>query len=816
MALGLQGKLAENKRTNIDKIQSFLISNRDQLFEYEVLKQNCLNIKIESSILKNLLNVKDNNLQLHFKKFRIMIINIEKNSDRFKKDDLKSLLIVLDKIDLNHINENKKDIEVHLANLKLFLVNLYLKMLNSENETILKEKQMSSNQIDEIIYFIQFFWNKLFRIFNVKNSYSNLLEYFDEIHHLIKINEFEINTITKTMEIKTDEIQLKIFEAKDSSYIFLEFEETLKTNLSNILCLLDGLSSHYLADKKEQYRKLLEKIQNLNIDQIYNQQYLKHLLKYCRLYCSLTADENEALIRLENIQRVACFNIAINVLNEIILTDKNEYSICLMQQEAKPLESRIKQGKEIDIIKINRNEFTIFYKNQIDDTISNFITDDKELVNELSTINFNYDILLDRETFKKVYNLIDKMIKSQNSYVQKSFEKNRILEYIKSKSKEIDLDKSVLIHLNEISRKQLQDTVSYTYESKSLIGFLNTDKENKYIEDILAMIANDKEKERYMKELDEIFQMPIIGWEEELATLRIELLENKILNRFEQKNSDKAKIHDCIKQSHFFAENRLDEWFDLIRTIATINRDIRCISLDDITKLILRLVDFDDLSIVKTIIVEKRPEQWLFEFLFARIESNIYTMLSNNDDELKIKFCRLKRTLRLCNKVTVRFLEIFGYLVLEYKKELSGSFNRDSRMFLIELIDLVIDSEVYLDEILLDKLHLKSLPLWISPLEKRKLVRELEQIPLFSESLRGKFHTVNYLCKIREEYGKDLLKQLLNLFQNIEFTNENTINTIRRLNDLLEKLAYGGYTLDKDSLTQLNDKPFDQWENVLK
>ncbi|CAF4424704.1 unnamed protein product, partial [Rotaria sp. Silwood2] len=98
---------------------------------------------------------------------------------------------------------------------------------------------------------------------------------------------------------------------------------------------------------------------------------------------------------------------------------------------------------------------------------------------------------------------------------------------------------------------------------------------------------------------------------------------------------------------------------------------------------------------------------------------------------------------------------------------------------------------------------------------KKILSKELDQIPLFEHATTiDKSITVDYLYKIDEEKGKDILTNLLILIKNIQIQNDELV--LNQLNNSLEELTFGGFTLDKDSLNQLKDKPFDQWKNILK
>ncbi|CAF4511693.1 unnamed protein product, partial [Rotaria sp. Silwood2] len=316
-----------------------------------------------------------------------------------------------------------------------------------------------------------------------------------------------------------------------------------------------------------------------------------------------------------------------------------------------------------------------------------------------------------------------------------------------------------------------------------------------------------------------MFLKPVLSWLEELNALKVELVKNKIFKKFstdtERTNKEiRDKLENVIRASQFFAENRLDDWFELMVEISTGSTGE--ISLNDVIRIISSFSDFEDLLVVKQIIRKKKTKSWLFDILFARIEYNITTMLRGNLDlELVNKLNHLKEKLRIHMDPECLFLEIFGQLLLEYENQESELLEHNLNRFLIEFIDLVMESRVDLDYQLLNKLCLKQLPLWKLPLEKKILSKELDQIPLFEHATTiDKSITVDYLYKIDEEKGKDILTNLLILIKNIQIQNDELV--LNQLNNSLEELTFGGFTLDKDSLNQLKDKPFDQWKNILK
>ncbi|CAF0927919.1 unnamed protein product [Rotaria sordida] len=183
--------------------------------------------------------------------------------------------------------------------------------------------------------------------------------------------------------------------------------------------------------------------------------------------------------------------------------------------------------------------------------------------------------------------------------------------------------------------------------------------------------------------------------------------------------------------------------------------------------------------------------------------------------ELTNKLNHMKGELRIHMDPHCLFLDIFGRLILEHENQESDQLEQNFSQFLMEFIDLVMESRVDLDHSLLSKLCFKSLPLWKLPLEKKILANQLDQISLFKHAAEiDKSITIDYLYKIGDEKGKDILTHLLELIKNIKIQQEKFV--LSQLNQLLEDLTFGGFTLDQDSLGKLEGESFDQWETILK
>jgi len=351
-----------------------------------------------------------------------------------------------------------------------------------------------------------------------------------------------------------------------------------------------------------------------------------------------------------------------------------------------------------------------------------------------------------------------------------------------------------------------------------LIKLFSTKEEKHAVHWILSFIG-DKESE--MKKLNDIFILkPVLSWYEELSEFKVELVRDRIFKKFSddlEKTSDenRDKFQNAIRASLFFAENHRDSWFELMTDIISRNDEI-VISLNDLMKIISLFAYFEDLSVLKQIVKNNKQTIWLFDILCARVEHIFKKIFTGNFySELSNKLNHLKGKLRIGMDPQCLFLDTFGQLLSEYQNQESKQLQQNFSRFLIEFIDLVIQSRVDLDHDLLSRLSIQPLPMWKLSLEKKVLVNELDQIDVFQKGTDvDKSVTIDYLYKIGDEKGKDILENLLKLITNVRHS-ENKF-TLSQLNVLLEELSFGGFTLDQESLEQLKDKSFDQWEVILK
>ncbi|CAF3446708.1 unnamed protein product [Rotaria socialis] len=584
-----------------------------------------------------------------------------------------------------------------------------------------------------------------------RKGYEKLLDYIDEIW--------------KNVENK-DKLNGTLYKIIDENFN-ADLEKINESNLHDVLHTFDVLPLDYLYRKKSSFSKLFETVESFNNDDN-KEKYLTNLIRYCFLFCSLDENELESSIRF-HLTDGNQTDILVKCLKEII---NNTIDIRFCDKQPNP----IVNTKEILLVKDN-GKFEVFYPK--DEQRSSIVVDDNFNVGILSSLCFDRN-QVSRETFEKNCKLVYEMVRMKGGEISVNFDKNRIIEHITSSSNQID----VQVFCNYEEKRQLDWILSFAKENNQTL------------------------------ELEKIFSKPVLSWLEELNALKIELVKRKILEQIsiDDKNEIEDRFHDSIKFSQFFAKDCINDWFEIIVKVSRSN--LTKISLTDLTKIISSLSDIRDLSIVKKLLTNTESHSWLYNILFLRIESNLKIMLRGNlGDDLENRLSHLKGKLKLPMDPKCFFLDVFGQLILECEDQESKLLENNFKRFLIEFIDLIIESRIDLDEQLLKKLSLKPLSLWKLPIEKKVFFKNLEQIHIFQHAFEIDQSTaVDYLYKIREEKGNEILENLLDLIKKIP-NNECTLN---KLNELLEELTFGGFTLDKGSLEAIRNKPFDQWEDCLK
>ncbi|CAF3851123.1 unnamed protein product [Adineta steineri] len=678
-----------------------------------------------------------------------LIILKMKLNEHFDKLQLKKIKNLFKT--LNKINQSNN----HLSDLKCLLTDFYISKWNTQ----IKEKFQSNkdNAINELKDNAENLCNKLFQIFNNRTGYEKLLDHFDEVYSHIEENPE--NTLYKIIDENFD----------------IDSETISENNL------FDVLPFDYLYRKKKLCIELLKKTEDLNN----NEKYLMNLVRYCCLFCSLDENENQTFIRFY-INNKNQIEIIVNCLKNII---DNTLDIRSNYEQPDPN----KDEKEILLNKVNETiEICYLVNNQE----RKLVVDDKQDVDILSSLCFDRN-KVSREIFEKNRKIVYRMIQVKGEKNLIDSNENRIIEYIK-------------LHLNEI-KLSTDDTMNE--QLTKLTALFCSYEERQQIEWILSFT----EKTKQTHELDKLFQKPVLSWLEELNVLKIELVKKKMLQEFSTSEEEKDteiidKFHNAFKVSQFFAKDCSDDWLEIMVEIST-NKSEK-ISLTELIKIISLLSDFQDLSFVKQIVTNYKTNSWLYNILFIRIEENLKIMLRKDlGIDLENKLIHMKRKLRFKMDKKCLFLDVFGQLFLEYKNQESRLLENNLKQFLIEFFDLVMDSRVDLDEKLLNELSLKSLSLWRLPLEKKILYKDLNKIHVFKNAIEiDKCTTVDYLYKIREEKGNEILTNLLDLIKNIE----KEIHVLHDLNKLLEELTFGGFILDKNSLEKLKNKAFDEWRGILK
>jgi len=616
---------------------------------------------------------------------------------------------------------------------------------------IKSETEQKNHVIKEIVPLAVGLSNTLFQLLKRRKGYKKLLDYFDEIWKNLENQEKLNDAFCKIIDENFD----------------IHSENINEKTLHDILGDFDILPLDYLYRKKSSFRKLFETIGLNNND--YKKQYLTNLTRYCSLFCSLDENELESLIRFQ-LNNEDKTDILVKCLEEII-SSTVDIRFCNEQPNS------INNTKEILLIWDN-GKLEISYPGN-DKPCTIIVDDSLNKVANLSALSFDRN-KISREKFEKNCKLVYEMIRLKGGDISVNFDKNRIIKYITNPSNGIEVR-----------------------------AFCNHEEKRQY--DFISSF--DKENDQ-TPEFEKIFSKPVLSWLEELDALKIKLVKQKILKQFStnDKNEIEDRFHDSIKLFQFFSKDSSDDWFEIIVQIS--RKDLTQISLADLVKIISSFSDIRDLSIVKKLLTTTESRSWLYNILFLRIESNLKIMLRGNlGDDLENRLSQLKAKLKVPIDPNCLFLNVFGQLILEYEDQESKLLENNFKQFLIEFIDLIIESRIDLDEQLIKRLSLKPLSLWKLPIEKKILFRSLEKIHIFQHAFEiDQSNAVDYLYRIREEKGNELLESLLDIIKKIP---DNECN-LAKLNELLEELTFGGFTLDKGSLEEIRNKSFDQWENCLK
>jgi len=754
-------------------IEQFLKSKEKDLLKFVSINDQLSKIKIDET-MKNIIGSENDSIEINLRNLYILEIQLKTHLKQFERIQIENLLVSIDGIDQKNINQYRESIESRLHRIKSLLIDFYLIIFSSEIRTKTSTKDYRSDE-NSINKRIQYVVGLCYKLYDVKIAFSDLLKYFEKLYDHILNSELEFSQMIKVLDDIVDNIILEHFNINSL--------EINRDNINQTLSCLEILSNDYLYNKKDLFRKLLKDMDNYIVDDILRKKYLIILFKYCCLFCSL--NENE-------------IDIALKCLKSII--DKTwNIRLCSNVPES------IANDQEIVIVKIDTT-FSIYYR--MNGQTEHCSIDNEQYVRSLSLVDFKQQTI-PRDIYEKISTIVFEIIRLKSDInIQMNYSnRNRIIEYVRH-------------HLDEIefSVLEIEVHIGNDEQFEKLIKLFSTKEEKHAVHWILSFIG-DKESE--MKKLNDIFILkPVLSWYEELSEFKVELVRDRIFKKFSddlEKTSDenRDKFQNVIRASLFFAENHRDSWFELMTDIISRNDEI-VISLNDLMKIISLFAYFEDLSVLKQIVKNNKQTIWLFDILCARVEHIFKKIFTGNFySELSNKLNHLKGKLRIGMDPQCLFLDTFGQLLSEYQNQESKQLQQNFSRFLIEFIDLVIQSRVDLDHDLLSRLSIQPLPMWKLSLEKKVLVNELDQIDVFQKGTDvDKSVTIDYLYKIGDEKGKDILENLLKLITNVRHS-ENKF-TLSQLNVLLEELSFGGFTLDQESLEQLKDKSFDQWEAILK
>lgn len=290
---------------------------------------------------------------------------------------------------------------------------------------------------------------------------------------------------------------------------------------------------------------------------------------------------------------------------------------------------------------------------------------------------------------------------------------------------------------------------------------------------------------------------PPFLWEEELLSIRLFGIEDFILTKKLSQNHGELSVAEVLRAFVFLHQEKgkVAQALEVLELIS-MNLD-KFKSLYEVKRSIISLGFQSDLNAVCEII-QSSPMQYIaIDLIFHRIEIIDNIKLNNAIGKLKLVL-----SVQLDLEKLMEFCRVF---VSQAQKQ----HNPDT---LAHIIDLIIESKVYANPMLLETLQEKNITLWGSTLEKEIFLQELNN-SIF-ETCRDKYKstTVSLLYQIKQEKGENLVKKLISKIKQLESV-ESLTRDIRNLNrKILMGILYKSFDPMK---VELLPKNLAEWEGVL-
>jgi hypothetical protein len=830
----------ENSLFNfVNQINGKGIEDLDAVFSNS--QQSILKLSNQQNILELLKNGEnpDNNYPVEFSNndLQKIALVVRKNFDELNPDNVKKLLEKLDQITPEK-GEAFKKVKQNLLEV------LFKKRLS----TIIKnlESTYSQQDLEKLESVFNDYFAKINELFLQKapelesqktqtERYLKLNQWYEENIFLLEIPKENSEANQERADNDNNKINFKelsniLTKAKDELIVKLRGEFSSKTPI-----LLDELSDSYLKSKSRSQDIDLEECiidDDLTLQNNLKFNYSNSEFEF-HIQSKNTAPEQKETILRRYIQLY--FN----------LTDVEKETI----EERASLEL-------LNNIFLNKDKFT---ENESDRKTNRII--DHIILSSNTAVE---DALESVQTPLQIH--IEKVLEFRRQRVEK------ILQTDLLTTEEINLVEEILIYGNQeqdiqeiIDGESPEDWEESLLDLKSNILIKNVIAKNIPIDELKKQFSSifDQEiigKDNLAKELNQTFYLGD-GPFETLAKDNLSTLLQKFLDDFiskdkdfeydlqqlnfvldwcqkrstdDQKNSiaqiekqfeEIKKFKDLAQGSMFIAkeEENIDDIHDILKSIAVLEPG----NLQDVGEILNLLQDFNDLEYVKTLMTELGSNKdSLTALLLISLKKNINAGIASNQEKEESKILNLRNNLeKLVNLLSQelegesegfkiqdnvnKFLSLLNYQITE------ENINQDTRFdvdYINQIIELSISTAVYKKEKLTSRLGERNFYMWRRDLFKEEVNVHLTKFTKIDSDERGKL--VEELCKL-EFKDKESQQELLTLINKIDIKDENQISVSSKLLKILKSLNSGKLIFSKESLKEIEDKPFEQWHEIL-
>ena len=693
---------------------------------------------------------------------------------------------------------NSKDSQYEYNKLIFYLRDLYFDcifkdhLINEMKEHSMQPQSRSRTHIlQELVIVKQTLGTIMFILSKIMNNNNNMNDLLMEILSLYK-NIVDNSQLDNDIDDHSGILSRKIdsfIDEKCNHDIFIKILDERNDEIKcSWLTLLSQLSDSYLRNNHQRYQEFVRHFAtqcgDYSKSQLHSelqQQHVYHLrqivVRYCQIFYKLDPNEWETLQRISN-------SLNTEQLSQLIKTD------------LKFDDHKQEENVDNDINKIKQWYLEFECKCAREDLTFKSINEAKILVSNLEKVWID-DIL---EFSRNVRNM-----KSINSMNNNPNSRNNIWCIISGENSH------VTTKLSQMS------TAENTESMRSIDSNINGEDK------ILSILNHD----------------PIAMWQDSLIELRLDMLKQSFYDCVSHRDDNHNQMNDSEfdnywQQSHQFATQmkRLREWTFVIDNLLKRCTSLK-LTLSKVGKIMFYFDDFERLCDVDNIICNSN--NIVIELLFARVDFTLKLVLTNyntffNASALKQHLIKLKNILlQHHNNGNYRlqienFLIILGNSIINCKKLISGTDDNSHnvQMFNSELMDeiiqLSIDTNVYLNEYIQDRLSDIRLPKWSHVLKIDKISCNLckKNHAVFGNmskfGLEKIAHCLHCIGKYKGGTVKDGVINLLTSLQPDVTFDENTIETV------LTTINRSNYIISSEILNkiEMEQASINRWIEIIQ